>query len=449
MFNLSQLANRAEFFLEKILELLSKNVFILPSMIQIAVIAAAFIFGYIGSRYPRRWLTEYIQAHASHRLLTVVLEAIKNISTTFLVFLFLLVGVSALSLFRKPSSYHIIDIASTLLLAWMVIRFCTFFVQKPVLARWIAGAVWLVVALSITGLLAPTLKQMDAIGIHVGETYISLFTFLKGLVSIIVFIWFANVVSRLTEKKIYTLTEIQPSLQVLFSKIIKITFITLAFIIGLNTFGIDLTALAVLSGAIGVGIGFGLQKVVSNFISGIILLLDNSIKPGDVIVIENTYGWVNSLSARYVSVITRDGKEHLIPNEQLITEKVENWSYTNKNVRIHVAVNIGHENNPHQAIALILQVAEKNARILKYPKPNCLVRAFNPNAIELELRVWIDDPINGIGNIQSDLLLAIWDSFKTHQISFPTPYSLHDIHIRSLPDTGKEKEMVHSHDVGI
>ena len=198
-----------------------------------------------------------------------------------------------------------------------------------------------------------------------------------------------------------------------------------------------LQRLTLLGGAIGVGIGFGLQKVVSNLVSGLILLLDRSIKPGDVIEIDGTYGWINSLRARYASVITRDGKEHLIPNEDLITSKVVNWSFSDKNVRVRVPIGISYEADPRQAVDLCLDAARSAPRVLNDPEPRCLVMGFGDNSVNLQLRFWIDDPSNGVGNIRSKVLLAVWDRFQEEGIEIPFPQR--DVRVRGLSSEGLAK----------
>ena len=222
-------------------------------------------------------------------------------------------------------------------------------------------------------------------------------------------------------KKIKQLPNLPPSLQVLLSKLIRTSLIVISFAVALSTIGLDLSSFAILGGAIGVGIGFGLQKVVSNLVSGLILLIDRSIKPGDVIEIEGTYGWINSLRARYASVITRDGKEHLIPNEDLITNRVINWSFSDRNVRVRAPIGISYSSDPRKAINLCLEAAKSSSRTLEDPEPRCLVTSFGDNSINLELRFWIDDPSNGVGNIRSEVLLSIWDRFKENEIEIPFP----------------------------
>jgi small-conductance mechanosensitive channel len=202
---------------------------------------------------------------------------------------------------------------------------------------------------------------------------------------------------------------------------VRITLLTLAVVFALGSIGIDLTAFAVFSGAIGVGVGFGLQKVVSNLVSGVILLMDRSIKPGDVIEIDGTYGSVTTLNARYVSVLTRDGKEYLIPNEDLITQRVTNWSYSSALIRLHVKLGISYQSNPHKAIELVLEATREVKRVLKKPEPTCLLVAFGDSSVDLELRFWIEDPVNGTTNVRSEVMLNVWDLFQENGIEIPFP----------------------------
>jgi small-conductance mechanosensitive channel len=202
-------------------------------------------------------------------------------------------------------------------------------------------------------------------------------------------------------------------------------------VIALNAVGIDLTAFAVFSGAIGLGLGFGLQKIVSNLISGVILLLDKSIKPGDVIEIEKTYGWITSLGARYVSVRGRDGREYLIPNEDLITHRVTNWSFSSNLVRLDVPFGVAYDSDLRQVRALAVEAAKLPERVLGTPAPVCHVTEFAESTINLLLRFWIKDPTNGVTNVKGEVMLALWDSFKTHRVDLPPPQR--QVWIKELP----------------
>jgi small-conductance mechanosensitive channel len=178
-----------------------------------------------------------------------------------------------------------------------------------------------------------------------------------------------------------------------------------------------------------VGLGFGLQKVVSNFVSGIILLMEKSVKPGDVIAIEDGYGWVQSLGARYVSVLTRDGIEHIIPNEDFITQKVENWSFSDNNLRLKIPVGVSYNCDLELAIKLCIEAANGEERVKNKTATVCLIKGFGDNSVDLELRFWIDDPSAGCANIQSKVYLSIWHKFKEHSIEIPYPQR--DLHIRT------------------
>jgi small-conductance mechanosensitive channel len=212
---------------------------------------------------------------------------------------------------------------------------------------------------------------------------------------------------------------------------LQVVLYTSAFVVALRVVGVDLTGLAVLSGAIGVGLGFGLQKVVSNLVSGIIILLDKSIKPGDVISLGETFGWINALGARYVSVVTRDGREYLIPNEDLITGQVVNWSHSSDFVRLDIFFGTAYGDDPHQVRALAIEAAASVDRVLAHPKPPvCHIVGFGDSSVDYILRFWISDPTGGLTNIRGNVYLALWDIFKANGISVPFPQR----EVRVLPD---------------
>jgi small-conductance mechanosensitive channel len=278
-----------------------------------------------------------------------------------------------------------------------------------------------VAALNIAGLIHPVLDLLDSMAFYVGVLRVSVLLLIKGAITLTVAIWAAGAVARVVEARLGHLQSLTPAMQVLTSKIVRFTLLTLAVVFALGSVGIDLTAFAVFSGAVGVGIGFGLQKVVSNLVSGVILLIDRSIKPGDVIEVDGRYGWITGLNARYVSLATRDGKEILIPNENLITEKVTNWSFSNNLVRLDVMIGIAYESDVHLAIRLALDAVAAVPRALKDPKPVCLLKEFADSSVNLDLRFWIHDPANGTSNVRSDVMLQVWDLFRANGISFPFP----------------------------
>jgi small-conductance mechanosensitive channel len=312
-------------------------------------------------------------------------------------------------------------LTESLVLVWVLIRLSSMLVRDERWARAVAVLAWIIAALNIAGLVTPVMDLMDAMAVPVGNFRISVLLVLKGAIALAIFIWIANALSRLLDQRLRLFAPLTPAVEVLASKLVRMTLLTLAVVLALGSIGIDLTAFAVFSGAVGVGVGFGLQKVVSNLVSGVILLLDRSIKPGDVIEIDGTYGWVSTLNARYASVLTRDGKEYLIPNEDLITQRVTNWSFSNDLIRLHVKVGISYESDPHEAIRLALEAARNIPRVLEDPAPNCVLLEFGDSAVNLELRFWIRDPANGTANIRSKVMLNLWDLYHQHGIEMPYP----------------------------
>jgi small-conductance mechanosensitive channel len=320
-------------------------------------------------------------------------------------------------------------VMSSLLSAWIVISLATVFVVNPLWSLSIAIIAWVVAALNIVGLLDNTIAMLDGAALSLGQVNISLLAIVQGLTALGVLLWITTIAGQVIDGRIKSSPNLTPSIKVLTTKLVRILLAIAAVIFALKIVGIDLTAFAVVGGAIGVGLGFGLQKIFANLVSGFILLLDKSIKPGDVIAIADYYGRVDSLGARYVSVLTRDGIEHLIPNEELITTRVENWSHTHNLIRIRKTVGIHYKSDVRKAIELCLEAAEETPRILKDPVPVCHLREFADSSVNLEVRFWIDDPMNGRANVVSVLQLGIWDKFHEHGIEIPYPQR--DLHLRS------------------
>jgi small-conductance mechanosensitive channel len=231
------------------------------------------------------------------------------------------------------------------------------------------------------------------------------------------------VLSRFFERRINKSTSLNPSVRVLMIKIVKIALIGLAIVIAVTSAGLDLSALAVFGGALGLGIGFGLQKVISNLFSGVLLLADRSIKPGDIIELKDgTFGWVGQLGSRYVSVVTRDYKEHLIPNEDFITQPVVNWSYSNRLIRIETKFGVHYDSDPHLVKKLAEEVAVIPDRVVSDPKPVCHLVEFGDSSLNFVLRFWIEDPEQGVTNMRGAVMLKLWDAFKEHGIQIPYPH---------------------------
>ena len=312
---------------------------------------------------------------------------------------------------------------------WISIGLLTSFIRVQFWAKSIASVAYLVTACFFISQIDGDTHILQDLHFTIGSIKVSAWGIITGIIAFAFTLWVSLAMARLIETQLQRVPRLSPSLQVLIAKIVRIAFIVGASAVAMSSMGINLSAFAVLGGAVGLGLGFGLQKVVSNFISGILLLIDNSIKPGDVIEIDGTYGWINNLRARYASVITRDGTEHLIPNEDLITQRVINWSFTNNLVRLRIPVGVSYNADPHECIKLVIGAAETIDRVLQDPAPVCHVLGFGDSSVDLELRVWIADPANGVANVKSKILLNIWDSFKANNIEIPFPQR--DLHIRS------------------
>lgn len=334
-------------------------------------------------------------------------------------------------------SVNLLDLAVPLLASLATIRIFVYFLRKtfrpgPAVKAWenlIATSVWVVVALHLLGWLPAVLEGLDGMAMKVGSSRISALATIKLLLAVALLWLLAQWLGRVIENRINRTEFANAGMQVALVKLSKFVLLVLVILLALDAVGIDLTALTVFGGALGVGLGFGLQRIASNFISGFIVLFDRSIRPGDVITIDNKLGWVQELHARYVVVKDRDGVERLIPNEMLITNEVINWSYSDRNVRLKIPVSISYDNDPEQALALLAEAARANPRVLADPAPTTRLMAFGDSGIELELRVWIQDPEAGLGSVRSDINLAIWRAFKAAGIVIPYPQR--DLHLRS------------------
>ena len=320
-----------------------------------------------------------------------------------------------------PSHSYLLGIFASLALAWLLITVITRFIVNGFLRSLVRYAAWTWVTLSILGLTDEVEQLLESAAISVGELRLSVWMVLQAVVIVAALMFAARFVSKATASRIRSNDEISPSMQVLAVKFMQLLLYGAAFFIGLRAVGVDLTGLAVLSGAIGVGLGFGLQKVVSNLVSGVILLLDRSIKPGDVISLGETFGWINSLGARYVSITTRDGREYLIPNEDLITGQVVNWSHSNDYVRLDIYFGTAYGDDPHKVRALAIEAAKGVDRVLEFKPPVCHIVGFGDSSVDYILRFWIRDPTGGLTNIRGNVYLALWDSFQENGISIPFP----------------------------
>jgi small-conductance mechanosensitive channel len=407
---------------------LTQSALTFDTLFQIVAIGLSLLMAILISRPLVRLLQRYLETQAwRYKMPGRMLGAFLPLASSVLAILFFRIAARAFA--REELPFLLIDTAARLLTAWIIIRTTSVVIRDSNWARTISITAWVVAALHILNLLGPTIDLLDQLAIDLGGVRISVLLMLKGVIVFSLLLKLASTAAGLMEKRIYAIKELTPSVQVLLSKALTITFMTVAVVVAFSTLGINLSAFAFIGGAIGVGIGFGLQKVVSNLISGVILLLDKSIKPGDVIEVGQSYGRIQSLGARYVSVATRDGFEYLIPNEDLITHQVINWSFSDVLVRLKIGVGVAYDTDVRAAMALMKTAACETPRVLDNPAPVCQLKNFGDNAIDLELRVWISDPDRGVANVSSAVRLAIWDAFQAHGIEIPYPQR--DVHIKS------------------
>ncbi|MDA5557550.1 mechanosensitive ion channel family protein [Shimia sp. MMG029] len=321
-----------------------------------------------------------------------------------------------------PSRSYLLVELGNLALAWLFVVVVLRVVQNTTLRAILRYGAWIWVTLVLTGLRDDAVQLMDSMSLTFGETRISLWMMAQAILMLGATFVIARLAARQADSRLSRSEDISPSMRVLFGKLLQVFLYTAAFFVGLRIIGFDLRGLAFLTGFVGVGLGFGLQKVVSNLVSGLIILMDKSIKPGDVISLGETFGWINSLGARYVSVVTRDGREFLIPNEDLITNQVVNWSHSDTFVRLDIYFGTAYDDDPHLVRDVAVTAAKSVGRVLTYPNtPVCHIVGFGDSSVDYILRFWIKDPTGGLTNIRGNVYLALWDAFKEHNISLPFP----------------------------
>jgi small-conductance mechanosensitive channel len=431
LFNLESMLQR----LQELKQWIYHNIFVWDNLfqliLQVVILLAARLVGTLCGRWFRKLfhkpLHERIQQYPyAISFLNRLLDLMPLVFSIFILWLCVQAVINL--------GYHtfLMTLVLNLSMAWVVIQLATSIILDRFWSRLIAALSWSFAALNIIGILDESIELMERVGFHIGDVHLTLLSIVKALVILIALLKCVGWFSAYLEKKLINVPEIMPSTRLMIIKSVNITLLFLVCLVALNSIGINLTALTLFSGAIGVGIGFGLQKIVGNFISGLILLSDKSIKPGDVVQLADVYGWVKHMGGRYISVVTRDEKEYLIPNEDLITQQVINWSYSSKKIRIRVPVGISYQSDPHEVIELIIKEIKGINRIRMDPEPKCLLMGFGESSVDLELRFWIDDPQNGVANVTSEALLQIWDAFKENDIEIPFPQR--DVHLNLVND---------------
>lgn len=389
---------------------------------QAIIVLVSFGLAFLIARITKPRLNDLINKLSVPFRLTEILYSGLKLVFPFIAMVFIFIG----SKIAGPAGLDL-NVTFTfalvkVLLAWIVIKTVSQFIEQRFARNVIALTVLALVALSIFGVMDQTMTLLDSIGFSIGDFRLSALTVTKGIFGIFILLYGALFLSNILDKRISSSRSLTPSSRVLISKITRVVLIVSALLIGITSAGIDLSLFAVFSGAVGLGIGFGLQKVISNLFSGVLLLLDQSIKPGDIIEIDQTFGWVNHMGARYTELVTRDNKSYLVPNEEFITQQVINWSHGNTLVRVEVEFGVHYDSDPHEVKRLTAEAATKPERVVDSPAPICHLTEFGDSSLNFVLRYWIKDAEKGITNTKGDVMLAVWDTLKENDIKIPYPH---------------------------
>jgi small-conductance mechanosensitive channel len=402
---------------------------------QLAVVATGALLAWFGSRLIRQRLAPAVQPGAIAGVGRTAVRTGLLALTPLLLWLWLLAASAVMR--RLGLDTDVLRTAMPLVGALALIRMGVFVLRHSLspgswLKTWegtFTLTIWLLAALHILGWLPFVEQTLDEYAIMVGQVRVSIYTVISFALSVVLLLFIALWLTNAIQWRLARSSVLEESLKIAIGKIVKFAFLTIAVLAAMLAAGIDLTAFAVFGGALGVGLGLGLQRIVSNFVSGIVLAFEGSIRPGDVITIGQTFGTVQALHTRHVLVHTRDGLDILVPNENLLTQAITNWSYGDRNVRLKVPVQISYDDDPEHAIATLEEVARSHPRVLKDPPPAGALIAFGESGVDLELWIWVNDPERGISNVRSELNRAIWQALKRAGITIPYPQR--DLHIKS------------------
>ena len=417
------------------------------NLAEVVAIIVAVLLAMVAAHFIRQWYRKrgVAPAEVEAGWQAAVIEGCVLLAPYFLSLVLLLALRAALALSRTDVT--IIDIFMQLIVALLIVRLGVYLLRLVLGAKsWVRAwetrltlALWIAISFQLLGWFDKVESTLDAIDLLPGKTTFSLWSLLKGIVVVTGFIVVTSVIARTIERRIMTVDALALSTRIGISKFAHFFLVGLGVLLGINAAGVDLTALTVLTGAIGIGLGFGLQAIASNFVSGFVLLLDKSIKPGDVISFTGTtgtstenFGWVQELRGRYIVVRDRDGVETLVPNQNLITSSVINWSYSDQRVRLRLPVMISYDSDPERALELLVEAAAHHPRILKDPAPVSRLMSFENYGMRVEARFWIRDPMNGVNNVRSDINREIWRLFKAAGIKIPV--AQHEVRVLGRDD---------------
>lgn len=410
------------------------HILTLDSALQGAALFAAGFLAILLSRPLRARLTRKINSLQKLPFrVTEMLHSVARLVFPFIMLVVLFIGTKIIGPGGLGLETAFLIIVVKLLWAWVMIRLCVQFIGNRFARNVFAITIWTIAALSIFGVLDQTSDSLSAVGFSLGAFRITALGVIKGMLALAAMLYGAMALAGFVDRRLEKVG-LNSASRLLIGKIVRIFLIACALMIAITTAGIDLSVLAVFSGAVGLGIGFGLQRGMSNLFSGMMLLVDQSIKPGDIIEVPNpggegtTFGWVQQMGGRHTAIITRDNKTFLIPNEHLITQQVVNWSHGDTLVRLETGFGVHYESDPHAVRKIAVEAAKKPQRVEETPAPVCHMVEFGESSLKFVLRFWIRDAENGITNVRGEVMLAIWDAFKEHGIRIPYPHREMFIH---------------------
>lgn len=412
--------------------------------IIVAVAGGRIVSGLVRRRIEARLAAATMRTGAAIDALRFSIDGFRRLAFPAAAMALLVAGEAALRIsgvLTRTADARLLRLALTLLAAMALIRLIVYVLRRvfsnlafiAASERVIALAIWLIVALHVTGVLGDVVEWLDATKIPVGASRVSLWVVAMGALSVLVTLLAALWLGSALEARLMRAQQLEPNLRVVASRALKALLLVVAVLLGLSTVGIDLTVLSVFGGALGVGLGLGLQRIASNYVSGFIILLDKSLRIGDLITVDKHTGVVTQINTRYTVIRALDGTEAIVPNERLVSEPVTNQSYTDRKVLIRCDVQVSYASDVDRALELLRQAARVSPRVLDDPAPGSALAGFGADGLNLALTFWIADPENGRLNVTSEVNREILRLFRDNGVEIPFPQR--DVRVVQMPGT--------------
>lgn len=409
---------------------------------QVEAIIGAIILSLLVSRFLayriRRWEEYFSKENVSHSIARFCLQLARRLFFSIFAALFLSLGASVIAdqHLLAEKSFNLINIGYQIFYAWALLVFMiqlfTTFVATDSLLQQIKKPLyvifWILAILEIVGILPKFIQALRAVNLPIGSDSLTLWALIVGAITIFVSLLLAHWLSNLCDSALNSAKDIDNNLKIVLSRLIHIAFMAVAVLISLSTMGLDLTILSVFGGAIGVGLGFGLQKIASNYISGFIILFDHSVKIGDTVEVAGFNGKITQIKTRYSVLRNFSGEEMIIPNETFVTQNVKNFTFTDRASVATVETSIGYECDVNRALAILVEIARRQSRVLESPTPWAVVSGFGNDGINLKLSFWVKDPENGTSVLRSSIMKEVLERFNAEKISIP--YTIRDVTLK-------------------